>query len=265
MKKKIKTLSEIKPNAGIRASYSKALRDELVSMHNSIVYWLIASYKQEDDEITQDSAFDNISKRFNSLKQKWNKRWSIFSKRTAFKFILSSQKDAQVRLNRAFKNAGINLTVKNTRALNMVTKSLVADNVRLIKSIQAQHFDDVFGIVMRGISQGNDVNLIKKQIKERFYVREKRAKFIAVDQTNKASQAIQRVNDLDLGITQGKWKHYGGQKTSRLTHSHFDGQVFDLSGPNKGLYDSDVNKRVMPGELYNCRCFYLRVLPENLR
>ena len=261
-KKKIKTLTALQVNAGIRAAYRKELEKQLQDMHNSVIYWLLATYKQEEPKIAQDGVFESITERFNWLKKRWMSAWNKFASLSAKRFVTKTKKDAEIRINNSFKKAGVSLAVKNTHALSAVSKSLIAENVKLIKTIPQQYLDDVYGIVMRGIQQGNNVRQINKEIKSRYQISERRAKTIAIDQSNKAIQAIQRTNDLDLGITKGKWRHHGGQKTSRLTHARFDGQEFDLTGPDKGLYDSDVGHRVLPGELWNCRCTYLRVIPE---
>lgn len=53
--------------------------------------------------------------------------------------------------------------------------------------------------------------------------------------------------------------HIPSAKMSRETHKNFDGKKFDL---NKGMYDPDVRKWIMPGELINCNCRFKLVLPE---
>ena len=39
----------------------------------------------------------------------------------------------------------------------------------------------------------------------------------------------------EYGATKGRWIHVPGRYSSRITHVHMDGEVFDL---NVGLYDS---------------------------
>lgn len=82
---------------------------------------------------------------------------------------------------------------------------------------------------------------------------EARAKRVALDQSIKVSQGIQRGNAEALGITHAVWVHVPGRYSSRQTHIEMDGQRFDLS---QGLYDRDVGACTTPGMLPFCRCVF---------
>ena len=81
---------------------------------------------------------------------------------------------------------------------------------------------------------------------------------IAGDQVQKATQEFALNNAQAYGATKGEWIHVPGEKTSRITHIHFDGEIFDL---NKGLYDDDVGEYVLPGQLIYCRCVFAAIFP----
>lgn len=72
-------------------------------------------------------------------------------------------------------------------------------------------------------------------------------------------EAIQWVQDKELGITEGIWVHVPGKKTSRHTHQLMNGKKFVIT---EGLYDSDVKRKVLCGELPGCQCTYRAVIPE---
>ena len=74
---------------------------------------------------------------------------------------------------------------------------------------------------------------------------------IAKDQVQKVTQQMAMSNAKAYGATKGEWIHIPGEKSSRITHIHFDGQTFDL---DKGLYDEDVGEYVLPGQLIYCMC-----------
>lgn len=127
-----------------------------------------------------------------------------------------------------------------------ILQATIAENVGLIKSIHTAYFEQVQTIVMQAVKNGRDMNYIKKELVDRFRVSERKAKIIARDQTNKAMQAISRARSLEAGIQEATWVHIPGAKMSRETHKHFDGKKFDL---NKGMYDPDVGKFIMPESL----------------
>ena len=85
-----------------------------------------------------------------------------------------------------------------------------------------------------------------------------RTNLLARDQSNKVTQTYAVINAQSVGATKGKWIHVPGKYSSRITHIHMDGKVFDL---NAGLYDNDVGKYVKPGELPYCQCQFSVLLP----
>ena len=113
--------------------------------------------------------------------------------------------------------------------------------------------------MQRSIIQGRDVASLRDELQGRFGVTRNRAKLIARDQSNKAFQAIKRAENQQLGIKEGIWVHVPGTKSSRKTHMRMNGKRFKL---NEGLYDSDVKRKVLPGELVACNCVYRAVIPE---
>ena len=81
------------------------------------------------------------------------------------------------------------------------------ENVSLIKSIASQFHTQVEGMVMRSVTEGRDLSALTKDLQKRFGVTKDRAAFIALDQNNKATSAIQRERQTALGIEEGIWMH----------------------------------------------------------
>ena len=78
---------------------------------------------------------------------------------------------------------------------------------------------------------------------------ERRAAFIARDQTNKAKAAIEKARWQELGITEAIWMHSHAGKEPRPSHVAANGKRLNV---NKGMYLD--GKWVQPGEEINCRC-----------
>ena len=261
--KQLQTLSNLNTSASLTAQYKKEMDKLLKEMRKSVDYFLLRSYQKNEDAIVQDSAFSSINEQFDKLYKRWFKIYDRFAERFAPNFIRKVTHDTRTRITKEFHKSGFKISrFANNRHYTNVANALVTENVNLIKTIASQYLDNVQGIVMRGITLGHDVKFIQKELKKRYAITERRANFIASDQTHKATQAIQRTCDQQLGITQGIWVHRAGSKSSRLTHQEMNGKTFDLT---KGLYDSDVKREVLPAELYGCRCTYHRILPELLR
>lgn len=121
----------------------------------------------------------------------------------------------------------------------------VAENVRLIKSIPSDELSDMEGIIQRGVMNGSSADTIKKQIRERYGITERRAKLIAVDQIGKSNAALTRQRQKDAGIDGYIWR---GVLDSRERQLHLDreGKSYKWSSPPPDGH---------PGQPVLCRCY----------
>lgn len=115
-------------------------------------------------------------------------------------------------------------------------------------------------LVVNWIYEGRNKDYILNQIENMADLRGK-ADAIVLQITLMTNQAIQRQNMLDLGFKSARWIHVPGEFTSRKTHKNFNGQTFDL---NEGLFDTDVQRKVFPCELWYCRCVMKGIIPKEL-
>lgn len=257
-----KILRAVKPNAGIRAAYRRRLEKELDAMRDSITYWLKSAYGKEESRIARDaSPVREILRRFNRDSGRWLKKWDDLAGKLARSFIDGVNRKSLRSLARAYRDAGLTVKFRSSRHLNTVTEALIAWNVGLIKSIPRRYLEEVRGIVTSGVGMGRDLHHITRELDKRYDITRRRAAMIARDQSDKATQAILRARDEQMGITEGVWVHLPGAHSSRPTHKAMNGVRFKLS---EGLYDPDpkVMRKVLPGELVNCRCSYRPVIPE---
>lgn len=200
-----------------------------------------------------------LAKVIKKLRKYFDTHFQELGEKVSKKFAARAKNGADVSLKSILKEEGFTVDFRMTRQLNDILQATVAENVNLIKSIHTMYFDQVQTIIMQAVKNGRDMEYIRKELTERFGVSERKAKIIARDQTNKAMQTISRARALETGITEARWVHIPGAKTSRETHKHFDGKPFDL---NEGMYDPDVGKFIMPGELINCNCRFRLIVPS---
>jgi SPP1 gp7 family putative phage head morphogenesis protein len=141
-----------------------------------------------------------------------------------------------------------------------VVDATVAENVSLIRSIPEKYLGDVQTSVMQSVKAGRDLATLSKDLRKNYGVSYRRAALIARDQNNKATSALMRVRQVDLGLEKGVWLHSHAGKEPRPTHLANHGKKFDLK---EGWFDPDprVRKRILPGELINCRCVWKPVVP----
>lgn len=250
-------LRPVHANLGIEAAYRKRLDRLIDEMQRSLVYWLTAAYRRNVPEIAQDeSPAMALTKMMRRLAKQWQRRFDEAAQPVASEFAETSMSAADISLRNALRQKGFSVQFQLTRAANDVFQATVQENVGLIKSIAAEHLQDVQGMVMRSVTQGRDLEGLVEDLQKRYGVTKRRAAFIARDQNNKATATITRVRQQGLGIKQAKWRHSRGGKHPRKSHQEADGKVYDV---DKGmLIDGEY---IRPGELPNCRCVAISIIP----
>ena len=263
-----KLLRAVHPNAGVRIAYRKRLDNLIAEMQRSVVWWVRAAYRRDEERIVADRASDfardasparGLQRVLNRLFRYWMRRWADAAERIARDFVGKTQKCATISYEQAFRAAGFTVKFEPSRARNDVVQALIRENVDLIKSIPSQYFTQVNGLVMRSVTAGRDVGYLTDQLHKRYAVTRRRAAFIARDQANKATEAIKRVEGEKLGVRVGIWVHIPGKYTSRATHKAMNGKPFLIS---EGMYDPAVKRKVQCGELPGCQCTYRSFIPE---
>lgn len=263
-----RTLKPVFPPAGIEREYEKRLKKAVREMEKSCVYWLRAKYRANESRIVGDSATDDLLKAFRKLLHQWERnfreladvlpKWFVSKIRGYVTGNLAAQTNP-------LRDAGLGFNLKfsyMSNAERQVFQAIVSENVNLIKSIARESLTQVEGIVLRGITSGNDLSTVKEQLHHQFGVTERRARMIARDQTNKATNNLSRQRLLSYGITKGIWMHTASGKTYRETHvNDMDGQEYDI---REGCFDPDekVNRNIQPAELVNCYCVCRPLIPQ---
>lgn len=170
-----------------------------------------------------------------------------------------ANKASKSGLNYSLKDAGEDLTINSKDIpadLKEVMKGTIEQNVALIKSIPSKYFDDVQGAVYRSITVGNGLQDLVPEIKKYEGITNRRARFIASDQTRKTYAAIneQRMRSLDLPGFQ--FIHSGGGHEPRPSHVAMDGKYYlfsDLPWINADN-PKEAKRYGMPGTEPNCKC-----------
>ena len=235
-------------------------------MDRSLFWWLRASYRQVDKDViqtAQDGAMGDLVKELRRLEREWVKKSNTFATETAKWFSAKIQGYTAITIQNEMKKRdlvklGFDLKFKYHSAKERAMfKSIVTQNVNLIKSIASEHLTRVTGVVLRGIESGHDLGRMTESLEQSFGVTERRAAMISRDQTNKATQNLSRQRLMDYGVTKGKWQHSSAGNTYRESHVEMDGEIYDLE---EGCYDPDYGDFIQPAELVNCHCFCVPVI-----
>jgi len=142
-------------------------------------------------------------------------------------------------------------------------KAVVAENVRLIKSIPADYFNKVQGAVLRSITNGRGLADLVPFFEDAPGEQSRRSKNIAHDQTHKAYNGLNKVRMQQAGVQQFEWVHSGGGLHPREHHldrwpDGLNGGIFSFA--KLPIIDEATGERGIPGQAINCRCTMVPVM-----
>lgn len=251
-----KTARAINPNIGIRVWYRKHIEKLVDRLRDSIDWWIPAAYKKGAEWAVIQAALDE-------LRERWTVTFDDASWWLATQFVKRVDRTSKNAIKKSLADVGFNIQWGNDPKVQNVLASVRQTQVDLIKSIPQEALDRVAMIVQNGLQNDRNVAFIQKELEHGFGITERRARMIAIDQTQKATHAINRSRYTSAGIKEAVWVHIAGQKTSRETHVKMHGKTFKLEGDDAGLYDSSVGHNVLPAELINCRCSCRPIIPKD--
>lgn len=258
LRQKTTTLKPVRPNAGIAQAYESALLSRLDLMHKSILYWIKAQWKANTPVLASDerygsiyegSAANALNLQIARLTRRWKRNFDQGAKELATWFGTKACNRSQAEMKRILKDAGFSVEFKFTPAARDAYAAVINENVGLIRNIPEQYLADIQGAVMRSVAAGRDLGSLTKELEARYGMTRRRAATIARDQNGKATAVIERVRQIELGITTAVWKHSRGGKHPRASHLAFDGKEYDVI---KGAHIDD--EWIFPGQKINCRC-----------
>ncbi len=246
------TLDPIRPNLGVDIAYQKKLDALIARMAAAMNRAILAVYRANPPELAQDeSSPAALRAAMNSLGREWAKRFDDFAEHDAKRFVRSAAGSADRAFAAALKKAGFTVEFKMGRAASEIITAAVAENVALIKSIPEQYLTQVEGVVMRGVAVGRDLGSVATELQVQFGVTKRRAALIARDQNNKATAAITRARQIEVGSDQAEWVHSAGGRKPRPTHVANNNKKYNIA---EGWLDPATDKRIWPGTEINCRC-----------
>lgn len=187
----------------------------------------------------------------------WTQRLETLSEKLAHEFANKSRVVTDAALRKSFKDAGLTIQFKPTKAMLEGQAAVIHENVHLIKSIPTKMLGQVQSDVWRTVTSGSDLASLKEKLQKTYGVTHNRAALIARDQNNKAKAVYENARRTELGITKAIWVHSAGGVEPRRTHLQMDGKPYDIA---KGMWDRDEGEFVHPGQLINCRCVSRPVL-----
>jgi SPP1 gp7 family putative phage head morphogenesis protein len=168
--------------------------------------------------------------------------------------------DEKAWINQAGKMARMMQSELASVPLNEIVHNLRIEQVKLIKSIPIEAARRVQNLAFEAAVAGKDRREeLAKMIENSEHVAASRAMLIARTETTRAHSIIQQARAQFIGSENYIW-HTQRDRKVRKDHQELEGQIFNWDDPP--VADKKRNVRAHPGQIYNCRCNALPILPS---
>lgn len=262
---------------GTKLSYNAAIQEKYIAALQLLVRQMARETKKQILRLFRgdisDDFFENQEKLeamdasiasqarilLNSLSITFQKLFNLKASSLAKTMVERTTRASATTVQESLKKLTGGLTLKTSIVSSGEEESataLIAENVSLIKSIPQQYLKDVTGSVMRSITTGKGIVDLIPDLEKYEGITARRAKNIALDQTRKAYNSINRQKLLNNGTKQFEWVHSGGGLYPRESHIEISGKIFSFENieEEQAALGVPENDRGFPGQPINCRC-----------
>lgn len=254
--------AQLNHSASLRVWYEKKLRSLVKRMTDETVEKVLRLFRSSTSTeyfVAMDDSIASQAKILtNKLLSKFQKIFNDRASDLASSMVNKANSNSKKNLKTSVKKLADTLSVDmNFIPVNVkeVSKASIAENVSLIKSIPKQYFNQITGTVMRSITTGSGVDGLYKKLKKYGGMTDRRATNIALDQTRKAYNSINKERMLESDFEDFEWKHSGGGLHPRQEHIDRDGKVYSL----KNLPRDADGEEDYPSKKPNCGCTMIPV------
>lgn len=217
-------------------------------------------FAQQEEASAMDASIGSQARiLMNALTRKFTGLFSLNARKLAESMVEGASKTSKSTLHSSLGKLTGGLSLKTgvvPQGMEDVTTATIAENVSLIKSIPSQYFKDVTGSVMRSITAGQGIKDLIPEIQKYDGQTYRRAKNLALDQTRKAYNSINKQRLQSLGVKKFEWLHSSGGQRPRESHIKISGHIFSFENLENeqaalGVPEAD---RGLPGYPVNCKC-----------
>lgn len=137
--------------------------------------------------------------------------------------------------------------------------AFIRENVRLISRIPAAQHEDVEAMVLDAVRGAKPGKSLGDDIRDRFAMSERHARFIARDQIGKYHADVNHTRQRALGVRRFIWRTVGDERvrgdpsgkypTAEPSHFDLDGEMFDYDDPP---VPPGADGPLLPGQDYSC-------------
>jgi uncharacterized protein with gpF-like domain len=246
------------PAETIASRYAARMTKQIDRMTRETMRAVLASLREHlpEDAVMDASPANQVQMVFNALQKKWDQAFGRMASDTAWGFIDDVSKDSSAKLRDSLKELSGDLVLNTsilTGELQDMLDASVKENVALIKRVPAKYFEQMQGDVMRSIQTEGGLQTLIPALEERGVKIRNWAQNVALDQTRKAFNGLNKGRMQALQMDEYEWIHGGGSNHPREYHRDvLHGTICKLSDPP--VIDKRTGEKGIPGQLPFCRC-----------
>lgn len=162
---------------------------------------------------------------------------------------------------------------RTVQHLNMISPELTKEQKQAIAQSYTENMDfyiegwlqsriiEMRKKVVESVLQGYRADTIEKMLVTEYGIKEKKAKFLAQNETSIMLAAFKKAHYTEMGFDSFIWKTILDSR-ERPLHKELNNKVFKYSNPP--IIDDVTKQTGLPGETYNCRCTEVPIITDNV-
>ncbi|WP_368647732.1 minor capsid protein [Castellaniella ginsengisoli] len=233
--------------------YNQVLQRLVNAVRQDVDAQLLPVIEAQVPEYVQDAWGDNVQAAIDRLVEKYRSDGFLqLAQRMASGFVGVTLQVIDRKNKRSF---GIDVLQASPK-LRFSMQAAAIQNAGLIKSIPEQYLRDVANTVFSNMRIGLLPREIAKRLEDDYGVAQRRARFIARDQTAKVNGELTKQRQIDAGYEYFKWLDSDDERVRARHRKIAEADV----GYGPGVYrwddlpKSDDGQPIQPGSDYQCRC-----------
>lgn len=245
------------------SQYSSEIVKAFDQMRAEVEREVLKTYAHTDSPALQDgSTMDGASivtvmqRLLDRLKKRFTLQFNKLAVNATDRMVERTTQNSDSSMRASLKDIAPDLTLKMTTVPQAMKDVIAAGSKQaadLIKTVPAKYLDDIGGDVMRSITSGRGLADLEPALEKRGVATKNWARNVALDQTRKVYNTVNKERMKSLGVKRFEWIHSGGSNQPRPYHKfELNGNIFDIDNPP--IIDQRTGERGYPGQLPYCRC-----------
>lgn len=259
-----KVMQPLVKNKHAEVYYRTAIEQEAENMLTSLISKLEETYTTVHTNNAPVRSIRNVEKLLDSYKKAHLSKFLKNAEKIINKYVKLATKDAKGSAFKVLKELyGDEYSLHvNKKEVEEIMRLIVRRNIGLIQNTALQTLNNVENIVFNGMTTGQNWHVIAKDLKTQSKIEKDRIKRIARDQTAKANEALNELQQRSAGVEFFLWRTAQDERVSEGFggHKQLNGKIYKWGDKDNYPIIDSYGHRGLPAERVNCRCTALAVL-----